>query len=104
MNGSYYQTPVFINDMERDTTQGMNYNMEQSYIENILRNNIGKKVRVHASFSDSIEWRDRVFSGIIERAGRDNLIINDIDNGKYYLILMIYVDFVEFDEKITYAK
>ena len=104
MNGSYYQTPVFINDMERDTTYGNNYNMEQSYIENILRNNIGKKVRVHASFSDSVEWRDRVFVGIIERAGRDNLIINDIDNGKYYLILMIYVDFVEFDEKITYAK
>ena len=104
MNGSYYQTPVFINEFERDTTEGMNYNMEQSYIENILRNNIGKKVRVHASFSDSIEWRDRVFIGVIERAGRDNLIINDIDNGKYYLILMIYVDFVEFDEKITYAK
>ena len=104
MNGSYYQTPVFINDIDRDTTQGMNYNMEQSYIENILRNNIGKKVRVHASFSDSIEWRDRVFTGIIERAGRDNLIINDIDNGKSYLILMIYVDFVEFDEKIIYAK
>ena len=104
MNGSYYQTPVFINDMERDTTQGMNYNMEQSYIENILRNNIGKKVRDHASFSDSIEWRDRVFVGIIERAGRDNLIINDVDNGKYYLILMIYVDFVEFNEEITYAK
>ncbi len=104
MNGSYYQTPVFLNDIDRDTTQGMNYNMETSYIENILRNNIGKKVRVHASFSDSVEWRDRVFVGIIERAGRDNLIINDIDNGKYYLILMIYVDFVEFDEKITYAK
>ena len=104
MNGSYYQTPVFLNEFERDTTEGMNYNMEQSYIENILRNNIGKKVRVHASFSDSVEWRDRVFVGIIERAGRDNLIINDIDNGKYYLILMIYVDFVEFDEKITYAK
>lgn len=103
MNGSYYQTPVFINDIDRDTTYNNNYNMEQSYIENILRNNIGKKVRVHASFSDSVEWRDRVFVGIIERAGRDNLIINDIDNGKYYLILMIYVDFVEFNEKITYA-
>ena len=110
MNGSYYQTPVFINDINRDTNSPMTYNndktynMEQSYIENILRNNIGKKVRVHASFSDSIEWRDRVFVGIIERAGRDNLIINDIENNKNYLILMIYVDFVEFDEKITYAK
>ncbi|MBR2137834.1 MAG: spore coat protein GerQ [Bacilli bacterium] len=107
MNGSYYQTPVFLNDLERDTNEPnvySTYPMEQSYIENILRNNIGKKVRVHASFSDSIEWRDRVFVGIIERAGRDNLIINDIENNKSYLILMIYVDFVEFDEKIIYAK
>ena len=78
--------------------------MEQSYIENILRNNIGKKVRVHASFSDSVEWRDRIFVGLIEHAGRDNLIINDVENNKSYLILMVYVDFVEFDEKIIYAK
>ena len=112
MNGSYYQTPVFINDINRDTeniennfsNQSNQYNMEQSYIENILRNNIGKKVRVHASFSDSVEWRDRVFTGIIEHAGRDNLIINDKENNKSYLILMIYLDFVEFDEEITYAK
>ena len=112
MNGSYYQTPVFINDINRDTeniesnfsNQSNQYNMEQSYIENILRNNIGKKVRVHTSFSDSVEWRDRVFTGIIEHAGRDNLVINDKENGKNYLILMIYLDFVEFDEEITYAK
>lgn len=111
MNGSYYQTPVFINDIERDTNTPIidNFNnsnepIEQSYIENILRNNIGKKVRVHASFSDSVEWRDRIFVGLIEHAGRDNLIINDIENNKSYLILMIYVDFVEFDERITYAK
>ena len=112
MNGSYYQTPVFINDINRDTeniesnfsNQSNQYNMEQSYIENILRNNIGKKVRVHTSFSDSVEWRDRVFTGIIEHAGRDNLIINDKENNKSYLILMIYLDFVEFDEERTYAK
>ena len=111
MNGSYYQTPVFINDVERDINDpiidnfnGSNEPMEQSYIENILRNNIGKKVRVHASFSDSVEWRDRIFDGLIEHAGRDNLIINDVENNKSYLILMVYVDFVEFDEKIIYAK
>lgn len=108
MNGSYYKTPVFLNDIERDSNMPNNYQtdypMEQSYIENIIRNNIGKKVRVHASFSDSVEWRDRVFTGYIEHAGRDNLVINDKDNGKNYLILMIYLDFVEFDEEITYAK
>lgn len=50
------------------------------------------------------EWKDRVFVGIIGHAGRDNLIINDIENNKYYLFLMIYLDFVEFNEQITYAK
>ena len=96
MNGSYYQNPVFINDFERQTiddpvlTTGNTYPMEQSYIENILRRNKGKKVRAHFSFSDSIEWRDRVFVGIIEQAGRDNLIISDPETGKHYLLLMIY--------------
>ncbi len=107
MNGSYYQTPVFLNDIDRKVVNNdNNYNLvsEQSYIENILRNNIGKKVRAHVSFSDSVEWRDRVFVGLIEHAGRDNLVIRDIDNNKYYLILMIYLDFVEFDDEITYAK
>lgn len=108
MNGSYYKTPVFLNDIERDNSPTNNYKkdypIEQSYIENIVRNNIGKKVRVHASFSDSVEWRDRVFTGIIKHAGRDNLVLNDVENNKHYLILMIYVDFFEFDEEIIYAK
>ena len=111
MNGSYYQNPIFVNDFERQTeapnqsmiTTGNTFPMEQSYIENILRANKGKKVRAHVSFSDSIEWRDRVFVGTIEQAGRDHLIIYDPENGKSYLILMIYLDFVEFDEKINYS-
>ena len=32
---------------------------EQSYIENILRVNKGKKVNIYQSFSDSNEWKDR---------------------------------------------
>ena len=41
---------------------GVGYvNDETSYAENILNLNIGKKLKVYMSFSDSIEWRDRVF-------------------------------------------
>lgn len=105
MNGSYYKTPVFINGLKRDTISSETMPIiEQSYIENILRNNIGSLVRVHASFPDSNEWKDRVFVGVIEHAGRDNLIIHDKENDKHYLILMVYLDFVEFNEEITYAK
>ena len=77
--------------------------MEQSYVENILRANIGKKVSAYVSFPDSINWKDKIYTGTIEQAGRDHLIISDPNTGKWYLILMIYLDYVEFDEKINYG-
>ena len=78
--------------------------LEQSYIENILRLNKGKKIRVHMTFPDSNEFRDREFSGIIEQAGRDHLIISEPGSGKWELLLMIYVDFITFDEPINYSE
>lgn len=101
MNGSYYQTPVFLNEFERDTTEGMNYNMEQSYIENILRNNIGKKVRVHASFSDSIEWRDRVFTGKIVHSTREYTLLKNEQNSEWYVLPSIYLNYVIFNEEVN---
>lgn len=74
---------------------------EQSYIENILRVNKGKKVSVYQSFADANNWKDKVFTGIIEQSGRDHIILSDPITGKWYLLLMIYVNFVEFDEPIN---
>ena len=47
MNGNYYKTPDFVPypNFERDTAE-LELPMEQSYIENILRNNKGKKAKV----------------------------------------------------------
>jgi spore germination protein Q len=110
MNGSYYQNPMFNNDLSgrpADTFIPPNNNaslpMEQSYVENILRLNKGKKATAFVSFPDSINWKDKMFTGIIEQAGRDHLIMSDPSTGKWYLILMIYLDYVEFDEKIKYG-
>lgn len=77
--------------------------MEQSYIENILRLNRGKKVRIHMTFPDSTEFRDREFVGIIEQSGRDHIILSEPDTGRWQLLLMIYVDFISFDERINYS-
>ena len=76
---------------------------EQSYIENILRLNKGKQVEIYASYPDSNEWRDRVFNGIIEQSGRDHIILSDPKTGNWYLILIIYVNYVKFDERINYS-
>ena len=99
-------TPLYSgNNMSPNQEYAPNYyenTFEQSYIEHILRLNIGKKVRVHMTFPDSIEWRDREFIGIVEQAGRDHIILSEPDTGKWQLLLMIYVDFISFDEKINY--
>ena len=103
MNGSFYKD---IDFEERDTSVPgssiYDLPMEESYIENILRLNKGKKVKAYYSFTDSISHKDMVFTGIIEQASRDHLIISDPETGKWYMLLMIYLDYVEFDEKINY--
>lgn len=115
MNNNYYGgqnfpgTPLYVgtNPTPNQSTAQSITNMlplEQSYIENILRLNKGKKVRVHMTFPDSNEYRDREFVGIIEQAGRDHLILSDPSTGTWNLLLMIYVDFISFDEKINYSE
>ena len=74
---------------------------EQSYIENILRVNKGKRVSVYQSFADAGEWKDSIFTGIIEQSGRDHIILSDPNTGNWYLLLMIYVNFIKFDEEIN---
>lgn len=76
--------------------------IEQSYIENILRLNKGKLVTVFATFENNREWNAKQFHGIIEAAGRDHVILSDPQTGKRYLIPMVYVDYVTFDEEIEY--
>lgn len=108
MNGTYYPNPTFPtvdNSFENNYYNKQNeaLPMEQSYIENILRLNKGKKVSAYVSFPDSITWKDKIFTGIIEEAGRDHLIISDPVTGHWHLILMIYLNYVDFDEHINYS-
>lgn len=75
---------------------------EQSYVENILRMNKGKVASFYMTFPDSNEWRDRIFTGVVEQAARDHFVISDPKTGKWYLLLSIYLDFIVFDEEINY--
>ncbi|WP_241655858.1 spore coat protein GerQ [Halobacillus litoralis] len=76
---------------------------EQSYIENILRLNAGKPATVYMTFENNDQWNAKVFKGIIEAAGRDHIILSDPQTGKRYLLLMVYLDYITFDEEINYS-
>ena len=115
MNGSYFNNQFPGTGLNNNTIpnqqsvtsyqdQYTNPLEEQSYIENILRLNRAKKARLHVTVPGSIEWQDRVFDGIIEQAGKDHVIVSNPTTGEWYLILIIYLDFVTFEEPINYAK
>ncbi|MGY0694962.1 spore coat protein GerQ [Virgibacillus sp. FSP13] len=72
---------------------------EQSYIENILRLNEGKLANVYMTFENS---QEKVFKGVVEAAGRDHIILRDPQTNKRYLLLMVYLDYITFDEELNY--
>lgn len=108
-NNSFPGAPLYNgtiptpNQTTAPTFPPRDFPLEQSYIENILRLNKGKKVRVYMTFPDSNDQRDREFVGIIEEAGRDHLILSEPSTGNWQLLLMIYVNFITFDETINYS-
>lgn len=115
MNNNYFKenfpgAPIYSgNTALPNQSTAPNYNTEyipdeQSYIENILRVNRGKKVSIYQSFADAGEWKDRIFTGIIEQSGKDHIILSDPTTGKWYLLLMIYVNFIEFEENINTSQ
>ena len=91
--GSYF-TLLYLNDIFPIK--------DESYIENIIRLNKGKVATFYMTYNDSLEYRDKVYRGIIQAAGKDHIVISDTRDGKRYILLLVYLDYVEFDEPINY--
>ncbi len=69
-----------------------NQNLIYNYVEEYLRNFYGKNIEAHVSFCDSIEWRDSVFTGILESVGKDYIVIQSKE--KKYVIWLVYLDYI----------
>lgn len=76
---------------------------EQSYIENILRLNLGKTGTFYMTYENNCEWNAKIFTGVLEAAGRDHIIISDPATGQRILLLMVNFDYATFNEPLTYA-
>ena len=101
---NYYQFPQFPQPyypMYPQQPQQPQFTDEQSYIENILRLNLGKEVTVYMNFENS-QYGSKVFKGRLEAAGKDHIIISDLQTGTRYLLLSIYLDYITFEEEINY--
>ena len=89
MNNNLYNTSGFIPN-QGIIPQNNNYN--GNYVEDYLRGFISHNVEAHVSFCDSIEWRDSVFTGILEAIGKDYIVIRNSSNK--YVIWNIYLDYL----------
>lgn len=76
--------------------------MEESYIENILRLNLGKMATIYMTYENNSQWNAKIFKGKLEAAGRDHIIISDPATGMRFLLLMVNLDYITFDEELNY--
>ena len=73
------------------------------HIDNILRLNRGRLARVRMTFnSGGNSSETKVFTGMIETAARDHIVLSDPQTGGRFLLLMVYLDYIEFPEEINY--
>jgi spore germination protein Q len=75
---------------------------QESYVENILRMNLGKVGTFYMTYENNSEWNAKIFKGVVEAAGRDHIIISDPVTGKRYLLLTLNLDYITFDEPLNY--
>lgn len=76
---------------------------EQSYVENILRLNLGKIGTFYMTYENNSQWNAKIFKGIVEAAGRDHIIISDPVTGIRTILLMVNLDYITFDEPLVYS-
>lgn len=103
MNNNLYTQPNYIPNQGTAPPvipPNSSYTRDE-YAENIIRKNIGKKASFYMSFSDSIEWRDTIFEGIIEDAGKDYVLIYNRESNKRFLLWNVYLDYIVFNEPLN---
>lgn len=74
-------------------------NISNSYAQGVLQKNIGMTGYFFVSFPDSVDWRDKIFYGILTDAGDDYILIYNEENNEYYLVWSIYLNYATFDRR-----
>ncbi|MEG1596675.1 MAG: spore coat protein GerQ [Bacilli bacterium] len=96
-NNQFYRVPPISGDVNVNGIP-----TPVPYAENVLKKNIGKYATIYMSYSDSVNWKDKIFSGIIEDSGRDYVILKDTNSEKRTVLWTLYLDYVEFNEAINF--
>lgn len=115
--GPFQQTPPSVSSGNVITPSGTvipatgtGRQTEESYIENILRENIGVPGTFYFTFPSSDtrpgETQGNVLRirGTVMQAGRDHAVIREANTNYVYLLPMIYFDYARFEEGFKYIN
>lgn len=69
------------------------------YIPDTIKSMTPVKAKIYMNFPESNEFKNKIFEGLIESANTDHIIVSK-PNGISYLLPLIYLNFIEFDENI----
>ncbi|MGN1294924.1 MAG: spore coat protein GerQ [Bacilli bacterium] len=66
-----------------------------NYFAEFMEKSVGKRVSIFCSFTDSAQWHDEVFTGLLEVIGDDFVVIKDTALNKSTLIMSVYINYIE---------
>ncbi len=96
MNNNYYENPIY-----KDYNQNI-YPLKEEYIDTIINKNHGKKAKIYITIPGSTTWQDKEFTGIIESASKDHIVISNPSTGEWNIIPIIYLAYITLEEPINY--
>lgn len=106
---NYNQNPYNFNpnlpDYNNQQPQPMPFDIPKNneiYLEELIGLNKGKLITIYLTFDDSNLYRDKAFKGIIVGQGKDHVTLCDPKCNKYFVIPLIYTNWIEFDEEVCY--
>ncbi len=117
MNNNYQNIPYLNNNPNYIPNQGtqppytnipnnnQNYNSyideNYQYAYNILNNNPAQIATFYMSYPDSVEWRDRVFTGRVVHASREYTLLRNEETKEWYVLPSIYLNYVIYNEEVN---
>ncbi len=103
MNGVYFPSGVYPNENNLNSINNLDDkedNCFQSIID-VLNNNKKKKATIYCAFPNN---SNKSFEGIIEDIHNNMIIINEPVSGKWVIIMMKYLNYIEFEEELDISQ
>lgn len=103
---AYYNEEIFPNQYKKESIniqpipQYIEPNIKIEYINEIIKTNNGKKVKIYLSFPNINEQKE--IKGIIEQSGQEYITISNPQTGEWYILPKIYINYITFEENINY--